>query len=372
MIPSADFKIRFGRVWKPDVFCAALFGRHAGIAMESKQAFEAPAWPEPWPSVFFDSADGKVAATVQKWAEEQGLKGTLYQGSPDVFQIIQRPEGKLLSSLEKKWGTQTEATWLKSMTGAKLSHQILEKSERKKLAEVRRLIHLWDRHDSARSALGGRRCAWFEGTWEDCAQLWPAPRSSRFKPRKPKPKGWWIEFQMEIDRKHSELVPLALTPFFTITTAKAPTIYGYSRRDEHRTWIRIRTLAPWSEETLSLAWQRKYMARALRAVFECIPGLQWCEPALKPDFSSDDSQTLKRLYGYRKLEEIPDVLRVIQDSDPEMVIPLQRRGIALWNQAKHFKAQVILFWIQQNFLSRVLKGHPCWSWFRLNQVKPWL
>lgn len=372
MTQNDGVQIRFGRAWRPEYFCSALYGLQNGVPMESRQAFEPPSWPEPWPSVFPDSSDGKMGALIEKWAREKDLKGTIFRSSPDAFQLVSRPEGTLLSSIGKKWGVAVDGAWLKALQGLRLQQLNLEKAEKKKLKNLRQLIGAWDHKDAIRGALGAKRCAWFEATWEDCAKLWPAPKNSRFKARAPKPKGWWIEFQLEVNAKHADLVPLALTPFFTIQIQGAPTIYGYSRRDQQRTWIRLRTLAPWDEETLSIAWQRKYMARALRAAYECIPGLQWCEPELKPDFSSDESQSLKRLYGYRKLDEIPEVLRVTQAPDPLVIVPLKSWAIAKWHQIQFFKVRVLFFWLQERFLNRTFKKHPCMSWFKHSQIKSWI
>ena len=367
----SGIRLRFGSNWHADSFAPAVFAAAHGINAESSAELQAPAWPDPWPSVFLDSEDGKIGDQIEAWCSALGLKGKIYRSNPDAFQMTSRRSTLLLSSLGSPLDKKIQASWVRAQSSEPMGMMKISRSEISRLKELRNRLNEWDPMDSARAVLGSPRCAWFEGSWDDCRALWPKVRQTRRK-HEFTPRGWWIEMQLEIDQKSMAQVPLALTPFFSIQMDGAPAIYGYSRRDEQGVLVRIRTMAPWSEESLGLSWQRKYLARALRATYQCIPGLEWCAPKLVPDFAPDDSLELRKKYGFKKLADIPVALRVLNDNSPRAVVSLKNRVVARWKQILQWRTQTPWFWREQSILRRTYCGHPCFIWFEVSRIKSWL
>ena len=89
----------------------------------------------------------------------------------------------------------------------------------------------------------------------------------------------------------------------------------YGTRDQERKLIFLRTILPFTTESLNWEFQRMTAARMFRLASKLIPYLEFHVMKVFPDFRSDDQTELKRVYPFERLEMIPENLRSYAPTD---------------------------------------------------------
>jgi hypothetical protein len=157
--------------------------------------------------------------------------------------------------------------------------------------------------------------------------------------KKATPSGWKFTVALTV---HKEAIPNKIMKRSVWKEANAPSLeieivdpsdYNGNRSDQRV--IYLRTVMPYSTESLNTRYQRITAARMLRKLTEIIPFIEFHVIQIYPDFrmGSDMSETLrvipevsastpqfredelKVVFGFSSLEEIPDNLLVYQDEN---------------------------------------------------------
>jgi len=128
----------------------------------------------------------------------------------------------------------------------------------------------------------------------------------------PKPSGW--RFSISIAARLGA-IPVGMqkrviwseqgAPILEIEVAE-PEDYGTTAPDQ--VWLFVRTVLPFTNESLKVAHQRMVAARMLRQVCEIMPFLEYNILNIFPDFT-DENHELSHIYGYASKEMIPENLR---------------------------------------------------------------
>lgn len=90
---------------------------------------------------------------------------------------------------------------------------------------------------------------------------------------------------------------------------------GFRRGAEPETLLFLRTVLPWTDESLRPEIQRRVCARMFAQVKHLLPFLEYHVVSAFPDLSLADTglASYREAYGYRTLEQIPESLRIYGD-----------------------------------------------------------
>ena len=131
----------------------------------------------------------------------------------------------------------------------------------------------------------------------------------------PVPRGWRFTLGLTV---HAEALPPGMTsqavwqepgaPVLSIEVAD-PSDYGLIEPENRL--IFVRTVLPFTRESLNVEYQRMISARMLRQVTEIFPFLEYHLKRVYPDFRAAATEPLSEAYGFASPEMIPENLRSI-------------------------------------------------------------
>ncbi len=132
----------------------------------------------------------------------------------------------------------------------------------------------------------------------------------------PKPEGWRMTLALTVN---AEAIPPGMTsrnfwkepgaPVLEIETAN-PADYGVMNPGAKLVFLR--TVMPFSDESLDPRYQRLMAGRMFRKLTEIMPFVEFHVKRVYPDFHVESSLAdFSEAYGFKSLDEIPESLRVI-------------------------------------------------------------
>lgn len=131
----------------------------------------------------------------------------------------------------------------------------------------------------------------------------------------PKPVAWRFTLALTV---HAEAIPSGMLPRVVWREAGAPAIeieivkpedYGVTSEPGNRL-VFLRTLLPFTQESLAAEYQRMTAARMLRQLTELMPFLEYHVVRVYPDFRAENSE-ISEAFGFASPDMIPENLRVI-------------------------------------------------------------
>lgn len=146
----------------------------------------------------------------------------------------------------------------------------------------------------------------------------------------PVPQGWRFTVGFTVA---AAMIPAGASPRMVWKEAEAPPLEieitdseargpGYGRRLQQRTLL-ARTVLPFSEESLTLDFQRKMASKMMRQLTDLFPFLENHLIAVYPEFRNANGDEgfseLTEVYGFASLDAIPENLRCL--------LPLRGQGV---------------------------------------------
>lgn len=140
----------------------------------------------------------------------------------------------------------------------------------------------------------------------------------------PQPKGWRFTLALTV---HKEAIPPGMLSRWVWQETGAPVLEvetvnpeDYQKTASDERILYVRTLMPYTTESLKPEYQRKVAARMMRQLIEVLPFLEFHLTRIYPDFRfgrenpniETTFQELRDLYGFKTLDAIPNNLLIFE------------------------------------------------------------